>query len=449
MFLFQVVVITLDLYVYVPRSFQAGDQLEILRSPHSMDQLFPNRVDNLNGQTLRVTHAPEFPYYARKTLNPLKSPNYFYYQIVKEKLNATLWFDELPNDYAYTYKKEGTIRSDRFTLNELPVELYERGAMRFTYPFRVEKELIAIPRRPNTAVTMFTALWNETSWLFLFVLVITALLYRITIPVSKRQLSNQMLDILRIVVLGSPQIVIARDSSRILLVNVSLFCLVYISVIQSVITSQMVHPSTAPQIQTLEELDKEGYKLYRKHGYRDTKNKDFRQWSHMYDRRLFEDIPKLAVGISESEVKDLYALNDSFWHVVPDYEWEVYYAIYVPDKSPFLHFLTDLDFRVFEAGLRKYMKVRTVPGWNYIGKKANTLTRTLEDNAMAFYVLLWGYSAGAVLFAIEWGWKRYSDAKRVQRIITVQPALETLAELVEYDIEGDEEEIRDVYLDYE
>lgn len=391
-------------YTYLPCS--TGWNICQIEPPESFLDLFPDKCRNLNLNKLTALNSPQFPYDVLPSTNNISSPNYHLYKIVEAKLNTTIDIVTRDESEAYSYYIQH--RDVELCLNIEPASDYHRGDFHWIYPFQMDSvHYVIVSQKPSIA-SMITAMWNETSWLFLAVLLITSIIYRFTIPPSQRKITRQILDLVRIVSLGSQEKIFQRNSSRILIVNLSMFCLIYVSILQSTLTAQMISPTVPRQAETMEELWSRGYyfahkasePLYFPYSERGTVMRS--AWK-LFDLSFHRQYPNIAMAIRKSNLPALKARNGSFYHMISEPAFEAPFGQLMKPKSPYMDFFNDLQFRVFESGIGQYFNTISVKYNTFLNadQTSTEIRVSLKQTIIAFYMLGFGYLLAFMVFLIE------------------------------------------------
>lgn len=400
-------------YYYYSASKQEEEKYKVIRKPSTLVELFPEKTRNLNKNLLHIHQFPNWPFTRFLDSETIVGVDRFVIDMVSQKLNATLNMTLFPTsgffatDWAY---KNGA---------DLCMEIREVQPQRvshvqYSYPFQIESYAMLVLKKKATLGSLLLSLWNNSSWWFLVSIAMSLAFYWAVTYNSAG--FNIFMDILRVLLLGSLPTMPERKSVRILMISLSIFCLIYMTIVQSQFTSLLAIPK-ARQISNLDEFLNEGYQydsLPLNVTFPDyfSVNKSLRQKSSFDE--FFQLNPKVGI-LTLSHYDRFIDLN--IYHIFKEDITSAMYAQAYPLHAPFKETLDDVFARAFEAGLRQYMEAKLVTIYEFnlnkeeLKEKENQLTQMIFVSGS---LLILGLGTSLVVFfgEILWSRRRQLDTRK-------------------------------------
>lgn len=393
------------------------NRFQLLTQTTSFSEWFPDKVRNFNQNPIRAIHCHEFPYTSVVNSSAVRGYNGWLYEIIADKLNASL--DLLA---VSTSDSDSVIIAfylePRFDLTLLLGALttfLPRGKFSFIYPFVMENiNLIHLRRQPGMT-SIFGALWVSATWIFFVLAIAIFILFWISVPKEDRRFPAFALDFYRMLLLVSAEYYPTRISSRILIFIFSFGSLIFVSVLQSILTTHLVSPIEPKQIQTVEEMIDAGYKVFfpgvipwpwpeqEKHIQRIDNN-----FTTMPTPEFFTKYPKYAILLKQSVFFYFEQLEANIFHMIPQTVYNTPFSQIMHPKAPLYDFLSEFQFRVFEMGLKVYYNNIVLHMFPFlpVRKERSVSSLSLNNHEMAYYVLGCGWLSAFGIFLLEIFWNQ-------------------------------------------
>lgn len=394
--------------IYLPYN---SVEFQIVTNPNSAQQIFFPKTKNLNGQPLKIVQFDDYPY-TRVTNNGhlgVFGENTYLFAIIAQQLNATVQVEAVeappqPSWKAALGKPDIYLHTEEITRKGLALH-----SEVFTYPFEIEYTHLVVARRNDSMITFLMLFINTQAILFYAtVTLFFVLAWRVSCLSRRRTLLQRCF---RIMMLSSLPRFMPRNRANHYLLLLSMFCLIYVTILQSQFTSCLISPNE-PQINSVRELIDHEYTVYL---HEDT---DFpmAEYKHEIERYgetklgslkvrtlkiFFEEHPNVAILMWRSTFKLHWHLYRNEMHLVGEPIKQSLVAYKMTVNSPFYDFINELSIRVFEAGLRQYMRnsVKTVTNVRDSARHQKE-TRSVQLTTFKLRVALCVYGVGLLLATV-------------------------------------------------
>lgn len=402
---------------YHPHS--TNRMLSEIYSPLNLSQLFEDKAKNLNKSPLKVVQYSDLPFTGVGD-GVVYGEAAFILMILERKLNATLTLTThinaaRVNDVHEMYSNGTDICLFSVQLTNDPYVIH---GGQWTYPFTPVNTNILVLRKKATLCSFFVSLCDKASGVFLLAVLLIYLIYR----ASKR--SNDPtatpLDIFGLVLLASLHFYPQRSLPSVILMNLSVLALIYVTIIQSSLTSFLISPESQ-QIETIRQFAEEGYKIYMQDHTNMFAMDEYPELFVNYTgppmvgdtllSNYFTMFPKMGTLCIERsfELFVKYSIPNYF-HLIPEPVRRGWFVYKLPLNSPFYDCVNDVTFRIFEGGLSQYMRLS-----GYVASRISIPTimpEMIEETVLLFhldlamFIVSFGLFASSLVFLVELQWAK-------------------------------------------
>lgn len=404
-------------FFYFP--FRLGNKHRLVRGPRSFNEIFPDKVSNFNGHPLKVFQCTDEPYTSvNLTKNTIYGVGRALLDVMLEKLNASAELTLFEHSFQmFPAAIKPNVFLDVIFSGGL-LEIYPRSQVIFSYPFTKETFRLVVLKRPRGVLNIFNVLGGSATKLFFGVVLVCFLLYWISIPRRNRSRAQVPLTMIRVILLSAPRFVPGRISSRILISISCIFSLIYMTILQTMIISNLISPTETGQMETIEEVVSSGYTII-------VGEKNLWSWPEYADSvvgkeeflanyngtNLIKDYPKSALLIHSS----LYSLvnnHEHSFHAVPQVVQTSLRSYSFQPKASLNKFITEFLFKMNDNGIENQLKKMCID-------ELHTLTRhfriqeswkiSFDNFRIVFYIYSAGNTCSLIVFIGEWLWMYYKN----------------------------------------
>lgn len=413
-------------YAYYPFNPQGQPNSVDVHGPRDFSELFGDKAKNLHKNSIKILQYPNPPFtqIVNKTVYGL---DVGILGIIEQKLNAT--FDihitaggrpAFPEDIHDMYK------GNYISICIFPVQLTNHPFVihegQLTYPFWQVNTNIVTLRKKATYISFFASVCNPASGVFLAAVLLIYLIYRAT--KGSNSPTATPLDIFGVVLLASLPFYPGRSLTSAILINLSVLALIYVTIIQSSLTSFIISPR-AKQIETIRQFAEEGYKIYMlEHTNAFALEKypnlfvNFTDLSSVRDILMEEYLkiyPKMGTLTLDTYFgKDMAYSQSGELHLVPEPIRRGWLTYKLPVHSPFYDIVNEISFRIFEGGLIEFLQSPTfVQNRIFVPLQMAMKKSSLIHLSLAMFPLVFGLSMAGLMFLGELGWAKRQRKRAV------------------------------------
>lgn len=150
------------------------EKFEIIHQPRTLDELFPDKTNNLNGNPISIFQFDDFPYnrlhiYPRDVslATYVIGINSFLFALIQQKLNcrvnmSTYWDHSEYGNGNFSYSQGADLMFQLF-----PVQSAKFSNTQFSYPYLVDDTCIMVHKKSPSMSSILDSLWNSSSFWFL------------------------------------------------------------------------------------------------------------------------------------------------------------------------------------------------------------------------------------------------------------------------------------------